>query len=306
MRCEHCGLTSRLADERCRSCGTELTGKATTSFNSVISGYPIGASGVGVPEAKGDEFKSAPIIGPFDSVGAALGPTIELFKNNIWLITKIVFVIFAPFEIFKALSFGTKEVSWQVVAGTFIMALACKALVAPSLIYALTTVMRTGVAPSLSESYRWGVSRLWKLVACALLAWVLELLGFALLIVPGIFLGLAFELIYPMAALENRTPVEILKRSYHLTEGYRWRILGAGFILGLLCSVVTMPAGIVMAFLAATEITFWPLEAALSMVADIVNESTTILSLVIYIGILTHTPLEEARPAIPAIDSHRD
>src|SRR5207245_1994069 len=129
-------------------------------------------------EVKGEEFKPTPAIGPLVSVGAALNPSIELFKDNIWLITKIIFVVFAPLEIFKTLSFSAKETDWQIAAGTFLLGLFCKALVAPSLIYALLTVMRTGFAPSLNESYRWGLSRLGKLIACALMAWVLEVLGF--------------------------------------------------------------------------------------------------------------------------------
>jgi hypothetical protein len=302
VKCEHCGLVNWLADEACRRCGAELKSRAA-SFNHAASGHQIPPSGIEGSEAKQEGLKPGILIGPFNGVGEVLSPTFELFKNNIWLITKIVFVIFAPFEIFKALSFGTKETGWQVAAGTFILGLVCKALVAPSLIYALVTVMRTGVAPSLNESYRWGLSRLGRLVACALMAWVLQLLGFICLIIPGIILGLAFELIYPMAALENRTPVEILKRSYNLTEGYRMRIFAAGLVLGLICSFVVMPAGIAAGVLDLSEINFWPLEAALSLIADVANESTTILSLVIYISIVSHTSPEQASPATPVTDS---
>lgn len=257
------------------------------SFNPVAPEYRIPPASTEGSEAWGGEFKTATVIGPFEGVGDVLSPTIELFKNNIWLITKVVFVIFAPFEIFKALSFGPERADWQFGMGLFGLSLLCKALVAPSLIYALVTVMRTGVAPSLSESYRWGLSRLGKLVVCALLAWVLQILGFVCLIVPGIILGLAFELVYPMAALENRSPVEILKRSYELTKGYRWKIFGAVFVLGLLCSVISIPVGFVLGMLATGGINLWPLQAAVSMVTDIIYEATTVLSLVIYFSILS-------------------
>lgn len=303
VNCEQCGLLNRIADEVCLGCGAELRGK-TAGFNPYTSEYQRPPASNAGSEAGGEGFQ-ATVIRPFNDIGAALGPTITLFKNNLWLITKIVFVVFAPFEIFKALSIGSKEPAWQIMTSLFLLGLVAKALVAPPLIYAMMTVMRTGVAPGLNESYRWGLSRVGRLIACAMLAWVLELLGYACLIIPGIILSLAFELIYPMAVLENRSPVETLKRSYHLTDGYRLRILGVSIVLTLLCSLVSIPVGIASSAVIASGVTFWPVQAMLAMVMDIVGESTTILSLVIYLGILANTTPHEADPNGYAADSVR-
>jgi uncharacterized membrane protein len=248
--CPQCGFVTPLANEICQRCGTELRAVPQPTEASKVIAHEHPRS------QEKDAFEYFPSIGPFDSVGSVISPTITLFKDNLWLITKIIFAVFAPFEIFKVLNLQTDD--WRTAAGVFVMGLACKALVAPSLIYALVTVMRTGVAPSLSDSYRYGINRLGKLIACALMAWTLQVLGFLLLIVPGIILGLAFELIYPMAALENRGPVEILKRSYNLTSGYRWRILGAGIIFGLLCMIVAIPVTFSIGLLAVAGIQFWP------------------------------------------------
>ena len=290
-KCERCGSINDFADEICQKCGAELGDEAKTFYPGTDDYEPqptISAS----PEAAGETFELTPAIGPFLGVGSVLNPTISIFKDNVWLITKIVLVVFAPLEIFKALSFGNQATSWQTAAGTFLLDLFCKALIAPSLIFALVTVMRTGVAPSLSESYRWGLSRLGKLIPAASMAWVLQVLGFICLIIPGIILGLAFQLIYPMAALENRGPVEILKRSYHLTKGHRWNIFWAAFVVGLLAAVVTIPTGIVSAILVSSGANYWPLRAAVSMVVDIANQSMTVLSLVIYLSILKGAPTD--------------
>lgn len=300
-KCEQCGLVNDLADETCRSCGAELI-HAAGSSPPVNPDYSTLQAPIEGWQASQGKFETTPAIGPFVSVGAALSPTIDLFKDNFWLITKIIFVIFAPFEIFKTLSFGEQKSGWQIVAGTFLLGLFCKALVAPSLIYALVTVMRNGVAPSLNESYRWGLSRIGKVIACALMAWALELLGFVCLIIPGIILSLAFELIYPMASLENRTPIEIIKRSYQLTKGYRLRIFCVTFVIGLLCGVVSIPGAVVSGILVTNGINSWPLNAVLALVTDIVNESTTILSLVIYLGITAHIRLADETPASLAVE----
>ena len=289
-KCQQCGLINRLASEICAGCGAELP--SVSSATAPPINYQAHSDGPGNAQAHNGEFRITPTVGPFLSVGDALGPAISLFVKNIWLITKIVFVVFAPFEVFKALSFSPTDNNWQTVVGTGLLGLVCKALIAPSLIYALFTQMRTGVAPDLTECYRWGLNRLGKLIAVVVLAWSLQALGYILLIVPGIILGLAFELVYPMAALENRSPVEILKRSYNLTKGYRWRILGAGIVFGLLCSVINIPVTIVSAVLVANGSPVWPLDALMAMAVDLMNEATTVLSLVIYLGILAATRSE--------------
>jgi uncharacterized membrane protein len=282
-------LISDLADETCQSCGAELDGSAEgfvpNPADYALPRAPFESFGTWSPE-----LEILPAIRPFHGVGDVLGPTLTLFTENFWLITKLIFVVFAPFEIFKAVSVGQQAMGWQVAAGTVLLGLFCKALVAPALIYALMRVMRTGVTPGLNECYRWGLSKLGKVVVCSLIAGLLVTLGYVCLIIPGIILGVAFELIYPMAALEDVGPNEILRRSYDLTTGYRWRIFWASFVVVLLIGVVNIPAGIMSAVLLATGVNFWPVNAVLSMAVDIVSESTTILSLVIYLSILAAKP----------------
>jgi uncharacterized membrane protein len=290
-KCELCGWINDFADEACQKCGAELSDSAKIFYRGTADYEPPPAH-LENSEDQSSDFATTPAIGPFLGVSSVLGPAISIFISNFWLIAKIVLVVVAPLEIFKALSIGNKGASWQVGAGTTFLGLFCKALVAPSLIFALMSVIRTGVSPSLNDSYRWGLSRLGTLIRCAMMAWFLEALGFFCLIIPGLILAAAFELIYPMASLENRGPIEILKRSYHLTKGHRWNIFWATFLLGLLGAVVAIPVGGISVILISVGTASWPLQAALSMVTDIVNESMTILSLVIYLSILKQTPTD--------------
>jgi hypothetical protein len=285
VQCEQCGLINRLAVENCERCGAELKDTAPRPGTATGVSSPRATDvETAAPAREGIQF--GPAIGPFDGIGTVLGPTIALFKDNIWMITKIVVVIFAPFEIFRALSFGPAPNDWQSILGLALLGAFCKALAAPSLIFALMTVMRTGVAPSLSDTYRWGVSKIVKIVVVTLLSTLVLGVGYALLIVPGIILTLAFELVYPLATLEKLGPVEILKRSYALTLGYKGNIFVVRLVFGLLLGLAGIPAGALIAALIANGVTFWPLQALLMLTTDILNESTTVLSLVIYISIL--------------------
>ncbi len=289
VKCVQCGLVNWASAEMCRRCGAEL---ANPGMGASSQWQPAGrARGdlAGPPET----FQSGPNVSfnvrAFDSVGSVVSSTIDVIKNNLWLIIRVVLVVFAPYEIVKALSLHEAAFNWQTNIVLFILGIVCRTLAAPALFFALVTTLSTGVAPSLTEAYRWGVSRLGRIVAASILAWILEVLGMICLIVPGIILALAFVPVGPIATLEEHGPVDVLKLSYNLTKGYRWRILGAGFVIGLLCWVLTMPISLV-AGLVGMAMHLWLLNAAINMLADIVNASTIVLSLMIYLSLVSRAP----------------
>lgn len=268
--CSNCGFIAQPAAEFCVSCGQELSSSVADDSKRV--------------DASGNQLYS---IQPFTGVGSVLSPTLKIFTTNFWFISKLVFVIFAPLEVIKVLGVGSGESNWQNLFGAGLLWLICNALIAPSLIYSLVVQMRTGVTPGLHEAYRYGLGRLIPYCACVALSWLLTALGFVALIIPGIILSLAFELVYPLAALEKGNPVEILKRSYRLTDGYKGNIFGAVFVLGLLCSVVGFPISALSAVLVMSGNVFWPVQVALAILVDILNEVSTVLALVIYLSILS-------------------
>jgi len=276
VKCIRCGVVNVLSNESCRACGLELSSSA--NYSETPRGY--------YPEFPRSNPLLINAIKPFDGVFEALGSTVTIFSKNFWLITKLVLVIVTPFEIFKALSVGETAGNWQLALGTFALQIFCSVLIAPALIYALMKVMQTGVAPGINEAYRFGVSKVIKLLLCTIMVWVLVTIGFALCVIPGIFLFLAFELVYPIAVLEGGSPTEILNRSYTLTKGYRWNILGATFMMSVMLAVASAPFTIFAAWLTAGVVDAWPLQVPAAIISDILSEGTTVLSLVIYLGIL--------------------
>lgn len=84
-----------------------------------------------------------------------------------------------------------------------------------------------------------------------LLITVLTILGYIVLIIPGVIIALAFSLTYFFIIDKNMGPWEGMKASFDMTKGFRWRILavmalcGLINILGLLCFgvgiLVTIP-----------------------------------------------------------------
>ncbi len=220
----------------------------------------------------------------FRGLSDVLGPTFHLFTKNIWLITKIVVVIVAPFEIFNTLNEDDFYYDMQLAGGLFVLSLLCKVLIAPALIYALMTVMETGQAPGLNESYRWGAGKLGKLILCALAAYLLQALGYAFFIIPGIIIGVSLQLVYPIAVLEGGSVSEILRKSVELTQGHRWNILGACIVVWFCIGAISlMTWGTAEAFQVHAKFDLLYVVAAIGF--DILEQSTTVLSLVIYLSI---------------------
>jgi hypothetical protein len=281
VKCSRCNTINFVADEACRVCGVEL--KGVLPFSETQPGA----------DSRDPTAETIASIPPFEGVGDVLGPTLNLFLKNLWLITKIVFVVVAPFEIFKAMSLPRLQSDWQLAVGLFFLQLFCGVLIAPALVYALMRVMETGEAPGIAESYRWGVGKLGKLILCAALAWCLQMLGLLLFIIPGIIVALSLVLVYPIAILENRSVSETLRRSRELTRGRRLRILGAGMLMFLIVGVLSA----VIPFALPADGPVWQLNVLHDIVLDILEQAGTVFALVLYLSILRRT-LERGRSVI--------
>ena len=85
---------------------------------------------------------------------------------------------------------------------------------------------RTDRYPSLAESIQAVINDLIALSAIGLIASVVIVLGFILLVLPGLFLGVILAVLIPVRAIEQTGFVQTCLRSVALTKGNRWPILG--------------------------------------------------------------------------------
>jgi hypothetical protein len=82
-----------------------------------------------------------------------------------------------------------------------------------------------------------GMARFLPLLGAAFCTAIAVMLGFILLIVPGIILAIMYSLISPVVVLERQGPIESMKRSAALTKGVRWRIFGLALVVMVLALV---------------------------------------------------------------------
>jgi len=280
FRCIRCGAFNIGNARICKVCEFELTPASQLPPGSVVFAVPQTSA-----RASGTGYTTIDSINPFSGVTDVLGPTIKIFIENFWLITRIVVVIVAPFQIFRLMSFGDLAHDSELVAGIFFLDLFCQILIAPALIYALMQTLQTGTAPSVNEAYRWGAGKIGKLTICAAVSGLLQLLGFALCVVPGVMVAVALILVFPLAVLEKSSVSEVLLDSKELTKGHRWNIFGAALVIWLLVAFFSFPAQWAAEGLMGSNFGFWPIVLVTAVLSDIIHQSTTILSLVIYLSI---------------------
>ena len=90
------------------------------------------------------------------------------------------------------------------------------------------------------SSLRFALGRLPAIVWMTVLAGILTVLGFILLIVPGVYLYVAFTVAVPVLLVEGAGPWRALRRSRQLVRGRWLGTLGVSVVGSLLVSVVSL------------------------------------------------------------------
>jgi Predicted integral membrane protein len=77
----------------------------------------------------------------------------------------------------------------------------------------------------------WTLRPFWTFMGTALLVWIITMIGFVLLIVPGVIAMVFLSFATYIAVDTGAKPIDALKRSIALTKGNRWKL----FLLLLAC-----------------------------------------------------------------------
>jgi hypothetical protein len=93
---------------------------------------------------------------------------------------------------------------------------------------------------SAAESISRGLARFLPAIAISILSGVIMVIGFLILVVPGLIAVAALSVAIPVCVVERGGPIGSLSRSAELTRGYWWHIIGVYVALGIVEWVVTL------------------------------------------------------------------
>jgi hypothetical protein len=297
-KCDYCHHVNPAAAEVCEACDYPLGDAdaegAGETFDPSTGGFNAygGATSGGAPppDVSSPRFKDA---------GDVMSPTLEVYRKNFLPIGILVAVTSLPVALlqYAIILVATERSSGPLPMGegaaiTFVLTTGLAAgllsilgtsVLSGSLVHAVIEIKRTGTAAA-GESLRSGLRLLPKVFVVTLLYTVITLVGYVLLIVPGIIFSLMYAVAVPVAVLEKRGPFESLKRSAVLTEGYRGLIFLTYFLWGLLIMVLTFVVS--GSFTAAGAQGSLGAVLAESLVGGMLNSSATVLTVYIFLGLL--------------------
>lgn len=79
---------------------------------------------------------------------------------------------------------------------------------------------------------------IWPIFLTGLIGGILTLIGFILVIIPGIIVAVWFSFAIYIVVAENKRGMEALKASKAYVEGYWWSVFGRAIVVGILVAIV--------------------------------------------------------------------
>jgi hypothetical protein len=231
-------------------------------------------------------------------IGDILTAAFDLYKEHWATLFQIVAIVVIPLTLLQYLltdqvidpetfvvdEGGTVRVSEGFGRGLLITAVA--GVIGVLITQVLTGAITRAAAGSLvgdtltaSEAFRYGFARLGSIILVGLLVGLIVAGGLLLFIIPGLIFGVKLAVSIPSLVVENRRGTDAISRSWNLTTGRFWHVLGTYIVAAIIASIVS---GVLTALGGGN----WFVRGLLASVASIITTPFTALVLVlIYIDL---------------------
>jgi len=320
-RCTVCGHVNIVGAAVCEMCDTRFGERADDAREgaSASEGYAGGFDAA--PEGSnsfGEEARPgalpADIPSPqFKGVGDVLSPTLEVYRKNFLLVGLLVLVTTLPpallqYVAARAFVADPERGPFGLIAGggasllSWALSVLGNTVLAGALAYAVVEIQRTRTARA-GECLRWGMGKLVNVFAASLVTSLLvyapgllmgllvailgplALILILLLVLPWVVLMLTVSLAVPVAAIENRGPIDALRRSAELTSGFKGLLFLTYFLWRIVISVVALVVG--WSFASGGGVDALAAVLGYTLVAGMLESSMLVLTVYIFLGILT-------------------
>ncbi|MDR1045864.1 MAG: hypothetical protein LBP33_12260 [Candidatus Adiutrix sp.] len=209
------------------------------------------------------------IAEPEFTVGSVLSRTFSTLLDNPLVFFGLPGLAALP-EILVTLDFSEPLAGFGLVS---LFSVILNLIMQGAVAYAVCQALRGQTAP-LGESLSKGLTRIIPLTISAVLSWIVILLGFIFLIVPGFTMICLLSVTIPACVVERLGPVDSINRSAELTKGYRFGIF-ALFLIAVLVWVLTL----IGVFAVSSG---WPPPLALALPGLLFKAISAVMAAIIY------------------------
>lgn len=185
------------------------------------------------------------------TVGGVLGEAWNLYKRFLGRFFLTALIVFAVLDLISALAAQAASDSWSSGLLWGLVAALVSVVgyfwVQAALVETVHDVRDGRADRTIGETYRAVQPQLPAVVIAGILAAIGIMIGFILLIVPGLFLLTIWSMVIPVIVLERRSTGEAFTRSREVVRGHGWSVFGLVIVTFL---IVAIASGVIRAVFA--------------------------------------------------------
>jgi hypothetical protein len=165
-------------------------------------------------------------------VGSTLSEAFDLYRDQAGVLMPAAFWLFLVVGIVSGLADGELSLLFTLVIGVII------ATLYQGMVVALIRDVRDGRRDtSIAQLMRGALPVMGSLIAAGILSALGIVVGFILLVVPGLFLITIWAVIAPVIVIERTGVLAAFGRSRELVRGNGWPVFGSVVVAGLIAAI---------------------------------------------------------------------
>ena len=189
------------------------------------------------------------------SIGGVLDGGFALFRDSfrtVFLLAVAGGLISAPANrVMQSVASNGPGFATLAIVALVVVVLLALTLLFMAAIVRLIDRIGSGEQPSVPEAFRLAARCVPALILAGIIYSVAVMIGFVLLLVPGIWLGVALVFFYMAIILDGKGPIEGLRYSWQIVRGNWWRTAALLTIISIVLSVLYMLLAIVVGIVVA-------------------------------------------------------
>lgn len=171
------------------------------------------------------------------TLGSIIRNTVSIYVRN-WITICLIYILpLLPIAALQGALEADGYKGWAAIL--LLIQFPLDIIVGVALIIAVSDIC-IGLVPNVRRAYRRGFANSGRLVMTYLLMMVLFLIGFMVLVVPGLVLAVWYMFALPAVVLENFRGRAALRRSRELGRGFCWRNFGIGLLGSIIAGIMVL------------------------------------------------------------------
>ncbi len=175
-------------------------------------------------------------------IGKVLRDGLDVYKKSVGTIWAVTLILIIPVAILNYFSADSTVIAVIAAIATIILDL----YLTGALVKVVKEVEEDGSAPVSTVGALIGsvTPKLFPLFIMGIIVAVCTYVGLVFLIIPGLFIALVWSVCVPAMMVEDSGIFDSLGRSYNITDGNRWRMIGLAVVLVIIYMIVFFVAAL--------------------------------------------------------------